>query len=376
MTIYPFSQIAANITSRVEPSDTELDRYVGLEHLDPESLKLRRWGSPADVIGQKLRFWKGDIIYGKRRAYQRKLAVADFDGICSAHAMVLRAKPDVCLPEFLPFFLQSDLFHQRAMEISVGSLSPTINWGTLAVQEFPLPPVDEQRRIADLLWAADDTLQQWQNVSAKLDTLADSYRDSIYSSSLKYPTAKIKDVSVKVSKGESPNWQGFKYLDSGIRFITSENVLFGKFEPEPAKYISGDFHAKIQRSAVEKDDMLINIVGASIGRACLAPVGNANVNQAVCVVRLRPEVVLPEFALSCLLSKQAMRNLTSQSVNTARANLSLEMIREFEIPIPPISVQTEMMGKMGGITRTNDDCCLHIENTRSLIRQILNSELG
>ena len=144
MTLYRFDQIAANITVRVEPTDTDLERYVGLEHLDPESLKLRRWGSPADVIGQKLKFWKGDIIYGKRRAYQRKLAVADFDGICSAHAMVLRAKQDVILPELLPFFLQSEIFHQRAMDISVGSLSPTINWSALAKQEFPLPPVDEQ----------------------------------------------------------------------------------------------------------------------------------------------------------------------------------------------------------------------------------------
>jgi hypothetical protein len=110
MTINRFDQIAENLTVRVEPGDTDLERYVGLEHLDPESLKLRRWGTPSDVIGQKLRFWKGDIIYGKRRAYQRKLAVADFEGICSAHAMVLRAKADVCLPEFLPFFMQSKIF--------------------------------------------------------------------------------------------------------------------------------------------------------------------------------------------------------------------------------------------------------------------------
>ena len=68
--------------------------------------------------------------------------------------MVLRVKPDVCLPEFLPFFLQSDRFFERVMAISVGSLSPTINWKTLAVQEFPLPPLDEQRCIADILWAA------------------------------------------------------------------------------------------------------------------------------------------------------------------------------------------------------------------------------
>ena len=95
MTRYRFDQFAELITSRVDPGDTTLDRYVGLEHLDPDSLKLRRWGTPSDVVGEKLHFWPGDIIYGKRRAYQRKLAVAEFEGICSAHAMVLRAKPEV-----------------------------------------------------------------------------------------------------------------------------------------------------------------------------------------------------------------------------------------------------------------------------------------
>ncbi|MFZ4816560.1 MAG: restriction endonuclease subunit S, partial [Phototrophicaceae bacterium] len=130
-----------NINERILPQDAEGLPYVGLEHLDPESLKLRRWGTPDEVEAQKLRFYTGDIIFGKRRAYQRKLAVAEFDGICSAHAMVLRAKPDVVLPEFLPFFMQSETFFERAISISVGSLSPTINWTTLAKQEFPLPPL-------------------------------------------------------------------------------------------------------------------------------------------------------------------------------------------------------------------------------------------
>ena len=127
-----FDQMAVIVNDRVEPGDTDLEHYVGLEHLDSESLKIRRWGSPDDVGATKLRFRTGDIIFGRRRAYQRKLAVADFDGICSAHAMVLRAKPEVVLPEFLPFFMQSDLFMNRAVKISVGSLSPTINWKTLS----------------------------------------------------------------------------------------------------------------------------------------------------------------------------------------------------------------------------------------------------
>ena len=157
---YRFDQMAVNVNERVEPGDTDLAHYVGLEHLDTDSLKIRRWGTPEDVEATKLRFRKGDIIFGRRRVYQRKLAVAEFDGICSAHAMVLRANPAVVLPEFLPFFMQSDLFMNRALEISVGSLSPTINWHTLAAQEFPLPPPEEQRRLVEVLRAAEEVKVQ------------------------------------------------------------------------------------------------------------------------------------------------------------------------------------------------------------------------
>ena len=143
-----FGEIAVCVNDRVDdPKAAGVDRYVGLEHLDPESLAIRRWGTPDDVESTKLRFKPGDIIFGKRRAYQRKLAVADFEGICSAHAMVLRANPKVIVPEFLPFFMQSDLFMERAVAISVGSLSPTINWKTLAAEEFLLPSLEEQTRL-------------------------------------------------------------------------------------------------------------------------------------------------------------------------------------------------------------------------------------
>src|SRR5262245_22380552 len=142
-----FDQIAINVNERIDnPTEADVEHYVGLEHLDSESLRIRRWGSPNDVEATKLRFKRGDIIFGRRRAYQRKLAVAEFDGICSAHAMVLRPRPEVVFPEFLPFFLQSDVFMNRALEISVGSLSPTINWKSLAVQQFRIPPREAQER--------------------------------------------------------------------------------------------------------------------------------------------------------------------------------------------------------------------------------------
>lgn len=157
--VVSFGEIARCIGDRVDdPSKAGVERYVGLEHLDPESLKIRRWGKPTDVEAQKLRFQPGDIIFGKRRAYQRKLAVADFEGICSAHAMVLRANTERIEKDFLPFFMQSDVFFDRALSISVGSLSPTINWRTLAEQEFVVPPRKKQIEMAEVLWAVEDDI--------------------------------------------------------------------------------------------------------------------------------------------------------------------------------------------------------------------------
>ncbi|MBS1675277.1 MAG: restriction endonuclease subunit S [Actinobacteria bacterium] len=118
-------------------------------------MTVQRWDAPDKVEAQKLRFQAGDVIFGRRRAYQKKVALAEFEGICSAHALVLRGRPHYLEPDFLPVFLSSDYFLDRAVSISVGSLSPTVNWRDLKVQEFNFPPLDEQKRIADLVWAIE-----------------------------------------------------------------------------------------------------------------------------------------------------------------------------------------------------------------------------
>lgn len=165
--IVKFGEIANNISKRVEPSETDLKVYVGLEHLDPQSLRITRAGVPSDVEGQKLRVRPGQIIFGKRRAYQKKVAVADFDGICSAHAMVLEEIPKKIISGLLPYFMQSDMFMDRAVAISEGSLSPTIKWKTLATQEFPLPPLERQTQILEIL-------KKIEEISLKNDNLIDT----------------------------------------------------------------------------------------------------------------------------------------------------------------------------------------------------------
>lgn len=157
---FRFDEIASKISETVDPNSTTLETYVGLEHLDPEDIHIRRKGTPNDVSGGKLKCYPGDVMFGKRRAYQRKAAIVDFDGICSAHAFVFRANPEIIDPKLFPFFLHSDQFMHRMVDISVGGLSPTINWGDLKHQEFLLPPKEKQARLAELLWAMDEVIER------------------------------------------------------------------------------------------------------------------------------------------------------------------------------------------------------------------------
>lgn len=174
-----FGELAQNMSKRVEPSQTDLEVYIGLEHLDPDNLKIERHGVPADVKGVKLLIFQGDIIFGKRRAYQRKVAVSHFDGICSAHSMVLRAKDEAVNKEFLPFFMQSDVFMNRAIQISEGSLSPTIKWKVLEKQEFYLPKIEFQEKLTHLFKQFDRQIYELREQNQTLTKLKLQLLDEI-----------------------------------------------------------------------------------------------------------------------------------------------------------------------------------------------------
>jgi len=263
-----FGDAVQSITDRVDdPSSAGVERYVGLEHLDAGSLTINRWGSPADVAATKLRFKPGDVVFARRRAYQRKLGQADFEGIASAHSLVLRARPDSVLPEFLPVFLSSDVFMDRAIQISVGSLSPTVNWKTLAVQEFDLPPLDEQRRIAALLWSVERTVRTHQEVSKVAASLLGRQSDELcwgwagagraladLSSS-----GRLLDGDWIESKDQSP---------MGIRLLQLADIGVGRFSNKSRKFISEETFDRLRCTEVLPGDLLISRMAEPIGRTC------------------------------------------------------------------------------------------------------------
>lgn len=174
MAKFRFDQIAINSTAKKKPVEEDRFTYLGLEHLDSGSLKVTRYGSEVAPIGEKLIMRKGDVLFGKRRAYQKKVAIAPFDGIFSAHGMVLRPKEDVIDKEFFPLFISSDYFLDAAIKISVGSLSPTINWRDLKELEFELPDLDTQRRLAAVLWSMNETMDSYKELIKATDELVKS----------------------------------------------------------------------------------------------------------------------------------------------------------------------------------------------------------
>jgi len=367
--VWRFDQIAANVNTRVDnPSKSGMEYYVGLEHLDADSLKIRRWGTPDDVEATKLMFKKGDIIFGRRRAYQRKLGVAEFDGICSAHAMVLRAKPDVVLPEFLPFFMQSDLFMNRAVEISVGSLSPTINWKAMAVQEFALPSLTEQAKFCDVLIEQDALLRTYddlldcakQAVKSSTNSLLTSSKDIAEeierfsrTSEINLPDGWILSTaseicSAPVTSGSTPR-EGITDVETGLPFLRVQNLSFnGHLDFSSAKYLESDAFNSTKKTHVQPGDVLTNIVGPPLGKVSLVPDGfpEAQINQAI--VRFRPRNnLLGKYLTYYLMSEFAKSWLFSRSKKTSgQRNINSSTCASLPVPMPPDELIEEIAQRM------------------------------
>ncbi len=130
-----------------KPLENNITRFVGLEYIKPGNFNLQGWGNIENGTTFTKRFSKGDVLFGKRRAYLKKVAIADFNGICSGDILVFRAKEKVMLPELLPYYSSSEAFIQKAVHTSAGSLSPRTKWKDLATFEVSIPDMKAQEKI-------------------------------------------------------------------------------------------------------------------------------------------------------------------------------------------------------------------------------------
>lgn len=156
-----FGDVVRQVKDKVDPNTAGLDRYIAGEHMDTDDLRICWWGEiGANYLGPAfhMRFKPGQVLYGSRRTYLRKVAVPDFEGICANTTFVLESKdPKVLLPELLPFIMQTDCFNEHSVKQSKGSVNPYVNFSDLAWFEFALPPLEEQKNFTNLLLNLEST---------------------------------------------------------------------------------------------------------------------------------------------------------------------------------------------------------------------------
>ena len=162
-----------------DPEAAGINRVIGLEHLEPGDLRVRSWADVAGGTTFSNRVRPGQVLFGKRRAYQRKVAVADFDAICSGDIYVFESSDQTqLLQELLPFICQTDSFFGYAIGTSAGSLSPRTNWKSLAEYEFALPPLEEQLRMCKFLGASIESVHALEKLASAADIVAQSAVDT------------------------------------------------------------------------------------------------------------------------------------------------------------------------------------------------------
>lgn len=169
-----------------EPKETMKDivlegiqHVVGLEHIESDDMHLRHSASIEESTTFIKKFKQGDVLFGRRRAYLKKAALAEFDGICSGDITVLRAK-NCLLPELLPFIIHNDKFFDYAVKNSAGGLSPRVKFKDLANFEFMLPPKEQQIKLVDLFLSIDNMLEKELNLIKKIESQSEIYLNNAF----------------------------------------------------------------------------------------------------------------------------------------------------------------------------------------------------
>lgn len=358
---YRFDEMVQNISERVEPGQTDLDVYVGLEHIDPDSLHIKRHGHPSDVEGTKLRFYKGDIIFGRRRAYQRKTALATTDGICSAHAMVLRAKEDVIDPLFLPFLFHSKSFIDMAITISVGGLSPTINWKDIAKQEFLLPPKPKQKRLAALLWAADEMIEKEKREVERFDIYRTRVCNDFFETTKS--SEPIKSFG-KVFTGSTPSTKILEYWNGEYPFLTPTEIN-NTLEPQTASRFLTIEGLKASRE-ISKGDVLVTCVG-EIGRITIAS-QKCCANQQINIISPDNTIDSKYLFYSLKQYKNLLLKATTISVVPILVKSSFENV---QIPDFPINKKESFVKRMDDIEQQIEKCSILLEQSQMIKHKII-----
>lgn len=345
---------------------------VGLEHLEPKELLLKNYSSDPNTTFTKS-FKAGQILFGRRRSYQQKASVATFDGICSGDIIVIEAIPEKVEPRLLPFIIQNEAFFNYSIIGSAGGLSPRVKWQHLANYEFDLPSLEEQRVLADKLWAAYEIKESYKNLLAQTDKLLHAQFEKMFGEETNTPYEKLETLCKTFIDGD---WIESKDQSvEGIRLVQTGNVGNGEYldKIDKAHYITESTFDRLHCTEIFAGDILISRLPDPIGRACIIPEGIGKAITAVdcTIIRLNEERVLPKFFIAATNSTAYQNKVRSFIAGTTRARISRGNLATIEIPVPPMTLQEEFVTIAEQAEQTKASLNKGIEAIEAVIRSLI-----
>ena len=336
-----------------DPLTDGFDRYVGLEHLEPGDLRIRSWGNVADGVTFTSVFQPGQVLFGKRRAYQRKVAVADFAGVCSGDIYVLETKDaQVLLPDLLPFICQTDAFFDHAVGTSAGSLSPRTNWSSLAEFEFVLPAIEDQPFCIEALKSAAAHAASFAHLARSSRILVKSaIMDFFAREDIVWTWEPIGSVGdVQLGQQKHPKYEAGIAPKPYLRVV---NIGDGELVLDDVKTM--DFAGRdFTKHRLEVGDVLVtegDLVSAfNVGRAAIFRGEIADCCVQKSLMRFRPRTgIESEYALATFRFLRYAGHFARAASTTTVSHLVANKFERVSMPIAPPEHRRELVSLLSDI---------------------------
>lgn len=367
---YRFDEVCRQVNEATKDPQAEgLDHVIGLEHIEPNNLHIIQWDTLEKETTFTRKFKKGQVLFGRRRAYQRKVAYAKFDGICSGDILVFEAIEKVMLPELLPFLIQSEGFFQKALATSAGSLSPRTKFKELADYEFSLPPKAEQKRLAELLWAADEVVEKEKKTHSLIE--------SFYHSSISYSFSHQKTYcdlgslcEIKSGFAFPLKHQGHKDLPISFFKVSDMNHPKNKFEMQVSEnYVDDNILNAIKGQTYPAGSLIFPKIGATIytdKKRLLS--SDSVVDNNIMVLVPNQNQLNPRYLFYFFNTFKLADIINTGAVPT----ISAETVRHIQIPNLEIGQQGKIVNELDAIIKTLKQQEVLIEQSQQIKQELIN----
>lgn len=382
-----FGDVVKQSKEKADPETSGLERYIAGEHMDTDDLRLRRWGEiGTGYLGPAfhMRFRPGQVLYGSRRTYLRKVAVADFDGICANTTFVLETKtPTELLPEFLPYLMQTDSFNDFSIKSSKGSVNPYINFSDLQNFEFSLPPVDEQKRIIAAISAFDECYESCLSAKAHGDALIQSLLDQMWRTFPKIQIGALVESGVIEPPQDGNHGEkhpkASDYVSDGIPFVMASDLKGGEVDFSNCSKIPEPLARTLRIGFAKVGDILLSHKGTVGEVARLRELANDFVmlTPQVTYYRVIDQTRLsPDWLYFAFQSPGFKRLLEQHGRQSTRAYIGIKAQRDLSVPMAERQEQEQVLSDLTTTEKAITDVMLRARSLTAVRRQFLSEELG